>query len=460
MVRSFLFSVAAAGLAMSPPLLTYVSAPIGATAQETTETPVPEDGCFAVYPFGKLTMDLAEPASGAAVAPGDIVTIAGTIHNDTHAELPDGKVYVRVLRDDAAVAEQHWHPVVAELTVDQISVPAYVETAGEATFSTTWHVPAFAPPGAYRVELSYLAADGSPILGVPYVPNVFGATRSFTVSDAGGAAAVAFERANVLFNGAPFVFRAVPPRPEGGALSIVAPLAAGGANDISVNVEKSLYAWTDVEGDTLITSEVEPFLISPSATAPVSFTWEAPTPGVYELVLKAVPVNENILPSVLHVRFYYEGTVPRILHTGLRTEEDGSGTVAACFFNSTFGPEGGSGSFRIESNGATVQEVALADLAAEKFRLLPISADIVKAGFVLVAEAKDLAGAVTDTERVTFPGEQAVEEGSYPAGLELPDIPPRWYWIGGGALLVGLLLILAYARRHRMYTEPKEPPAI
>lgn len=491
MVRSFLFSIAAAALALSAPLAVYVAAPREVVAQEataapaasdlpvapaaetsappveTTITPLPSasranlvNDCFAVYPFGKLSMVISEPAAGASVSPGDVMPIAGTIYNNSHAVLPEGRVYVRILREDVAVAPQHWHPVVAEFLIDHLSVPPYRGTAGEATFSSSWHVPAFAPPGAYRVEVSYLGADNSPILGVQHVPNVFGAAQSYTISEAGSAAAVAFQRGQVLFNGTPFVFRAVPPRPEAGPLTIVAPLAAGGAHDISVNVEKSLYSWTDVEGDTLISSETEPFLISPAGeSAPVSFTWEAPQPGVYELVLKAVPTNENILPSILHVRFYYEGTVPRILHTGMRTEEDGSGTVAACFFNSTFGPEGGSGTFKIESDGTTVQEVTLADLTAEKVSLLPVSVDIVKAGFVLVAEAKDLMGKVTDSERVTFPAEHPEEESISSAEFKLPnlpDIPVRWYWVGGGLLAVLLFSIFSYVRRHRMYTEPKE----
>lgn len=464
MIRSILFSIATAALAISAPLLTMSAVPESVLAQTHVSSPSAEEAftgneCLSVYPFGKLTMNLQEPAEGAAVSPGDVIAIAGTISNDSHASLPDGKVYVRILRDDAAVAEQQWHPVVAEFTVNHISVPAYRESAGTAAFTTSWHVPAFAPAGAYRVELSYVAADGSPIIGVPYVPNVFGVTSAFTVREAGQASAVSFDRSGVVFNNAPFVFRAVPPRPDAGPLSISAPLKAASGTDISVDVETSLYRWTDVEGDTLVSSKTEPYLLSATDSTPISFSWEAPEPGVYELVLKATPLSEAILPSILHVRFYYEGTVPRILHAGMREEADGSGTVAACFFNSTFGPEGGSGSVKIELEGTTVQEINLPNLATEKLRLFPISKDVRDAGFVLVAEAKDLTGAVTDTERIQFPGEQKPEGSLLKTWLHIVTIPTWWYLTGGTVVIVLLLGLYTYSRRHRMYTEPKEPPS-
>ncbi len=455
MLRSFLFSIATAGLAMSAPLITMSSLPAEAVAQTPAAEPTsPANDCFSVYPFGQVTIEATSPARGASFGPGDIVPIAGLIKNDSHASLPGASVFVRFLRDDVSVAEEHWHPIVAEFSIPNIALPAATEArAGEQSFAGEWHIPAFAPPGAYRVELSLLAADGSPIVGVPYVANVFGATSTFTITDAGHSAAVAWERNHVLFNNAPFSFRAVPPRPEAGPLTVMAPLQAGGAVPVSVNVEKMLYQWTDLEGDTLITSTTEELVIAPGETVPVSFTWEAPTPGVYELVLRATPLEAQVLPSIIRVRFYYEGTVPRILHAGMREEADGSGTVAACFFNSTFGPTGGSGVVRVTQDGSTIEEQTLADIAAKSVSTLAVPASVIKHGFTLVAEARDLTGNVTDTESVTFPAYPPEQSAFHFSGLEKPM---TWWILGGGVVvLFGLLIAgITQRRRRRLITEP------
>lgn len=451
MIRSFLFSMATAALAMSAPLLTMSSVPSAVLAQTLVPSlppGEPANECFAVYPFGQVSLEASSPAAGASFAPGDVVGIAGRINNPSHAVLPDGKVFVRVLREDDGVAAEHWHPIVAELMLADVDVPATTgATPGEQLFSSEWQIPAFAPPGAYRVEFSFLAGDGSPIVGVPYVANVFGASASFSVQDGGRAAAVAFERNKVLFNGSPFAFRAVPPRPEPGPLTIVAPLQAVGNASLSVTVEKSLYSWTDMEGDTLISSTIDELVVAPGESVPVSFTWEAPLPGVYELVLKAMPLDTHVVPSLLRVRFYYEGTVPRILHAGMREEEDGSTTVAACFFNSTFGPEGGSGTFRIESENTIVEEISLDDVAAERIARARLSASVVKAGFILIAEARDSAGVVTDTERIIFPG--TTSPSSSPNLL--PASAKTWSLWGVGVIVILLLTFFMFRERRQRH---------
>lgn len=448
MVRSCLFSLAAVCLAMSAPVITMVSLPPQAQAQETpAASPAPT--CFSIYPFGQLTLSLQEPQAGQRFFPGDVLNISGSIQNPTHALLPNGRALVRILREDTRVAEEHWHPVVAEFTVPDITIPAAsAEAAGEVAFAGSWHVPAFAPAGTYRAEVSLLAADGSPLAGIPYVPNVFGAATTFTVADGGLSAAVAFARDEVLFNKKPFVFRAVPPKESAATpLTIVAPLTAEGSASVPVTVETALYAWTDLEGDKPLLTTTEAVAVSSTKSTPVSFTWDKPQPGVFELVLTAIPTDPQALPSILHVRFYYEGTVPRILHVGLQKTEDGGATVAACFFNSTFGPEGGSGTLQVIAQGEEVQRVEVADITVQPVKFLTLPADMFRHTFTVRAEARDSAGTITDTEEVQF---TAPDEANVTPSFSTPVVAARQTSVlGVVVVLIAVALAFFLYRRYK-----------
>lgn len=410
--------------------------------------------CFEVYPYGKLTMNLSAPVTNQPVAAGDLVGIAGSITNTTHSVLPNGRVFVRVLREDASVADQQWHPIVAEFLINDVSVPAATEQGdAKQSFTSSWQVPAFAPAGNYRLELSYLAADGSPIIGVPYVPNMSGAAASFSVRDGGVEQGVTFDRSRTKFNGDQFIFRAAPPSPSAGPLTVQTMLLAFGNQPIPVNIKKSLYAWTDVEGDTLISETVEPAVLSSNSPATVSFSWPSPQPGVYELVFKALPLDPTVLPSIVRVRFYYEGNVPRILHAGMASKADGSALVGACFFNSTFGPDGGSGILKVESAGQTLETLALDTLSGKTMAKTTLSAAVVDAGFTLIAEAKDKDGAVTDTERVSYPPAQlAPTNQPAPTAMAVEVEKKPWYLVGAGVVALLALVIIVYWRRRSTKT--------
>lgn len=402
--------------------------------------------CLSHYQFGSVHILLAPETSQRAITPGATLTLQGTVENMNEIPLVDGRIIARVLREDARVADEQWHPVVAE----QVLPGDYGLRARETQpFTFTWVVPGRAPRGLYRVEFFYLAGQRFVFAGVPYVPNVVGAAHLFSVGVSSSPAAVAFDRGAVQLNGSPVALRSVPAAVEPGrTVTVSASLAAEGPGAQPVTMSTKVYDWSDTDGETALHTESASLTITPGIPNPVSLTWTPPGPGVYEVIFIATPADRHVLPSLLKVRFPVRGFAPRLLYAGLGgLTEDGQTVVTACTLNGTEGDGEGFARLRATVAGRVLESAESAigpDVAAVNFRIP--NAHLSKA-VTIEADVLNAEGVVTDR----YVGATAVRSTALrddpSSGRPLPT--NRGRIIAALATVVVAMIVLLFIRRRR-----------
>lgn len=402
--------------------------------------------CLSHYQFGSVHILLAPEISQRAITPGATLTLRGTVENTNEVPLADGRIVARVLREDARVADNHWHPVVAE----QVLSGQYGLRAHETQpFTFTWVVPGRSPHGLYRVEFFYLAGNRFVFAGVPYVPNVVGAAHLFSVGISSSPAAVAFNRGVVQLNGSPVALRSVPAAVEPGrAVTVSASLTAEGSGAQPVTVNTKVYDWSDTDGEPPLHTESASLTVTPGIPTPLSLTWTPQGPGIYEVVFIATPADRHVLPSLLKVRFPVRGFAPRLLYAGLGgLTEDGQTVVTACTLNGTEGDGEGTARLRATVEGRVLESAESAigpDVAAVNFRIP--NARLSKA-VTIEADVLNAEGTVTDRYVGTTAVRPTVLRDDPSSGRLLP--PNRGRIIAALATVVVAIVVLLVIRRRR-----------
>ena len=312
-------------------------------------------GCLGVYKYGSVKFNFEERNHLGTVITGDAVQVSGRVTNTNDFALPHGKIYARVLRHSAQVADDQWHPYVHE---EWLPAEYPLEAGQGVDFTYDWQVPGLTPEGRYEIDFFYLANGRFVMAGVPYVVNMPGGMVIFEVKGAGVEAAVNFDRASVLVNGEPFKLRAIPDTlPANEAVKVDAMLMNDSSAAMSVKLTKELFAWSDTDREAPVATQApEVVTLEPGKKYPVSFIWDNAMAGVHELVLTATPATPEVLPSVLRVRFPIEGNVPRIIYSGVTKIEGDTATVTTCAVNGTYGEGSGSVKTSMSAKGGVIGE--------------------------------------------------------------------------------------------------------
>lgn len=361
---------------------------------DTTEYLEARNQCLDQYRLGSVHIALTTEGQQPRVSVGEAVSIKGTITNTNAFPLTDGRLLVRVLRQDQRVAAEQWHPLIADH-----EVPGdFSLTANESKpFTFFWLVPPGAPSGLYRVEFAYLAGGRFSMAGLSFVPNFTAGSTLFTVTNPAQPTLVEFDRASVQLNGQALALRAVPPTLAAAApLTVTATLTNQGRAAVPATVHQALYTWSDSDKTPPVQEQTSSVNLNPGTT-PVTFTWPT-TPGVYELVLTATPTDPTLLPSILKVRFPVAGNVPRLIFSGITGFEQGEAIVTSCAVNGTVGD--GQGTLTTSALGQQANATILSNnLSATTLRvpLAQVNGDI-----TIRTEARDDQGNITDQHEVTY----------------------------------------------------------
>lgn len=407
--------------------------------------------CLDRYRFGSVTFDFGQAYQERLYRPGQTVELAGLVHNSNDYPLPQGKIIARVLRYEPTVGARDWHPVVAE----QVLTGDYSLAAQSSrAFTFAWPVPAAAPAGGYRVEFYYLVGGRYVLAGIPYTANFPGGVAGFSVQNADLARAITFDRSSVLLAGEPLALRAVPPTLNADApITVAVKLTAEGPTSVPVTLTKTLYEWSDTDQDPPLSTDSTKTVVTSGKPLTVSFTWDAPQAGVYELVLSAQPDDPAVLPTLVKVRFPVFGNTPRVIYAGVGAIEGGAATITTCVVNGTTGEGTGTVKTTVRAGEAVVAETT-GQTEAGGLSTTNVQVPLAQlAGVSTVdVEAADEQGRVTDRHTVTYGAgvlAAAAAEDSTQRGLVM------------AAVVIGLLvvaLIGAWLMRRRNAT-PVPPPS-
>lgn len=406
--------------------------------------------CLSHYRFGSVTFEFPATTPQGVLRPGDTLRMNGVLQNHNDIPLPAGQILARILRHDVSVEAEHWHPIVAE-----VRAPGeYPLTArGSRPFTLTWPIPAQAPAGIYRMEFFYLAGSRYVFAGIPYVTNITGGSVLFQVTDSRTPAAVTFDRSSVRVNDRPFPLRAVPPTyPPSVPLQIIARVTAEAETPVPVELTTALYSWSDTDGMPPLTTQREVVTLDPGRPREVSFRWEAPSAGVYEVVFAATPSDRRVLPSILRVRFPVEGNTPRILFSGIGgVTERGEVDVVTCVVNGTIGEGTGNIATQVVTGRRTIGRAeGTTDGGTLTTTHVVVPRRFSRSPIKVQAQATDERGRVTDAHRVAYPAEllQAPGEASGDADLRRALVTIAVALV----LLLGGLWVL---QRRRVLSRPR-----
>jgi hypothetical protein len=381
-------------------------------------------GCLDYYHFGSV--QIAADSHADRYQPGDTVHVEGDIINQNEYPLPDGMVTVRVHREDASVAGRDWHPIVAEMTVPgTYSIPS----RGRTRFAFDWTIPKRAPGGSYFIEFSYLAGGRYVMGGIPYIANFPAGSAHFAVEEGDRPLSVMFDRSSVVLNGEPLSLRSVPPSFDPGQpITVEAQLNTQAATEIPASIRVSLHEWSDMDMEAPLIDEITDVTLKPGEPLTVPLAWIDAKPGVYELVLSAIPLEPDGLPSVLKVRFPINGDVPRLIYAGVGKIDEAAGevTITTCTLNGTAGGKGiGSVDVTLTSDDREIEtrngEVAPI-LSALNFTV-PLSS--LGGSIEVAAVIKDPDGTVTDRHQMRYATdtlESGLREAAPPPPLSAPEI--------------------------------------
>ena len=462
-------------------LLVVLATPFAASAQSTTPEIVPADtdealllehlssrgDCLTEYNFGNIALDFGtweETGSGALTA-GETLRVPGTLLNRNSYPLADGRLFARVLRHDPAVADENWHPIVAETFVPgDFSLAAN----GQKSFDFTWPVPANAPAGIYAVEFSYLAGNRYVMAGIPYVSNFSAGSVVFEIDPAASATPlVEFDRSSVTINQKALALRAVPPSlPAQQPVTVAVSLNNSGASPVTTTVDTALYAWSDTDPKAPLVHTTQQVTVGGGASQAIPFVWEQPQPGVHELVLKTTPADPAILPSIIKVRFPIEGNVPRIIFSGVTDLTTDQVLVTTCAVNGTVGSGVGSIETAVLSNGQTLGSSTGVTNSAQ-LGSVQVIIPVANLGTTLDVQTvlKNEQGVITDTNTTTYTRELLFGPNAQAAPTPATPRTNNQLWligIGVAIVLIGGVTMLLY--RHRRPTlnnpPPHEPPQV
>lgn len=360
------------------------------------------NACLEDYQLGSVLFTFDETDDSRIAEAGQPIAFSGTIKNTNTFPMPQGKVFVRILREDATVADENWHPIVAEFTLpEEFNIPAQ----GEAPFLFTWIVPTTAQTGEYRAEFNFLGAGRYSLTGLTFVPNFTGGNSPFYVKNGGSAQHLNFARDSVTLNDSPYALRSVPPQFQPGIpLTIGTSLQnAGTVEPITANVTMKLFEWSDTDGEAPVAESTQEVTIAPGQSTPLTFTWDQTLSGVYELVMTAEPLDGEAVPSILRVRFPVEGNTPRIMFSGITDVTNGEATITTCVINGTVGTGGGSVTTAAVINGQTLGSTTgelEAGILTTTSTTVPIN-DVANP-LLVSTEAKDENGVVTDSHMTAY----------------------------------------------------------
>lgn len=425
--------------------------------------------CMDNYNFNSVvvTIDTVKSVLDHQYLPGETIAVAGTIKNPNNYPLVGGRLYAHILREDAKMAPENWHPYVSQ----EYAPGEYSLSANQTSdFSYSYRIPTGSPAGTYRVELYYLVGNRYVMSGIPYVANFTAASAPFTVlrpvvtggSDASG---FTFDRNTVKVNGRGLQLREIPFVLEPGKPAVVtAVLQSIGKQTISGTVQMDLYNWSVTDNTKPILSQTIPITMVSGKNAPITFTWDTATSGTYEVVLRASTVNPEDVPSVLDVRFPVAGLVPRIVYSGIGAIKDGSATINACVVNATFGSGVGSMKNSLIVNG---KEIAIEEtpVSADQLSTALIASqltDLAGKAFSVHVIAKDANGAITDETTVSYPAGTipGAHKQIMPIETAYPSAPQGnylWKYVIAGivALIVIVLGSVFAVARSRKKNYPK-----
>lgn len=408
--------------------------------------------CLDEYQFGSVRFSVVGGATQSIQA-GQTINISASVENTNDFPLPEGKVYVHVLRQDSTVVSNNWHPLVYEGVVPGNHS---LKTNETKALSFSWQAPAQAPSGIYRVEFFYLAGGRYVMSGLPYTPNIAGGSSLFSITQPGTVSYLEFDRSSVRLQGSPLNLRAVPP-----VLAATTPVNAlvalkgVGNTATSATVKTSLYQWSVTDGQAPIAENTTTVDVPANGSVDVPFTWNTPEAGAYELVYEIVSGNAAQLPTRLKFRFPISGNVPRIIFAGITGEDGDNAVVTACAVNASFGEGTGS----LEASAASLGGQSLGssagatDAAALSSVTFTVPKTALAAGGSVTAQAKDANGTVTDSHTISY--ESSLLDSYAPNETPITESPAKFtlsplYLVTLGLLaLLVIIGLVAYAWQKR-----------
>lgn len=411
------------------------------------------DSCLAAYQLGSVVFLFDGSVASRSFKPGQSMTISGNIQNTNPYPIAQGKVMVRILRDDTTVAAEHWHPIVAETILpNEFNLPA----SDSVPFTFSWAVPNGAPGGTYRAEFHFLAGGRYSMGGLSFVPNFTAGSVLFGVQTSANPAILSFDRSSVELQNEPLALRAVPPTLAAGApVSIQVNLTASGTSaPIPATITTALYEWSDTDGEQPLQQSSEQVSITQNQPYPVQFSWENAQAGVHELVVTATPQDSSLLPSIVRVRFPVEGNTPRVVFSGVTEVTDTEAVVTTCVVNGTHGAGAGTVTTQVASGGNTLA-TATGNVDSEVLSTVQTRlalADIGDALQVSTQASNDL-GQVTDDHTVSYRGSDIV-----PPAAAQTKRPAMWLMVAiGAALLLVIIISIIVIKRHSTPPTPTPP---
>lgn len=198
-------------------LLSAILFPVVTVAQIplSPESLVPKTGgsqatgnieCFDYYKFGSVQADL-QPQLGQTV-PGATLYFSGKIVNDNDYPLVDGKLSVKIFRQDGATFEQgNGNPVVDQFVLQE---KIQLDAKGEKPISFEWKVPKNTRGGEYYAGYFFTTSDRYNLMGLSFTDDVLGNQSQFTVTQNGLAQNVEFDKNSVFLNDKKVPMAAVP----------------------------------------------------------------------------------------------------------------------------------------------------------------------------------------------------------------------------------------------------------
>lgn len=443
---------------ITPVLCVFLATPFTSVIAQTTIAPTTPPAsvrpsatldaarkeCSDRYRFGSVVFSFDSTSNNQITNPGEKLKISGMIKNNNEYPLPGGQVLVRILRQDPKVELRDWHPIVADIPMNEMMLLANESKP----LNFEWTVPALAPAGTYRAEFFYQAAGRYSMAGLPFIANATGGSVLFSVKSAGIETAINFDRSSVLLNGKPLGLRSVPPTLETDkpvTVSAKLKLENNNKKPINISLTKKLFNWSDADQTKPLSETTEVVALKPGQTVPTNFQWDKPIEGVYQLQLSAQPENPQILPSILKVRFPVGGDSPRLIFAGVgKINSDGSAEVVACGLNGTFGETNGSVTTKIESGGKVLSEKTDAITKTGMATiLLPLTKEQLMKSFTVSTQATNAAGEVTDKHAVKYEPSMFGFKSTSNTKTTPPTLPaPKNNWVVYGLPIILLVIVL------------------
>jgi hypothetical protein len=278
--------------------------------------------CFDNYHFGSVVVNLAptikDTVSGAELG------FQGNIVNENDYPVVNAQVYVRIFKEDSAVAEQgDGNPVVDQFFLeDKMTLGA--KDKKDLTFS--WAVPTGLPTGNYYAAFYVVTEGNYNLLGLPFTDDVTGMHADFTVKNLEGKQVVAFDKTKVTLNGEKHNFVSLPVFFEEGQevlakVSLVNPTSEAKVVPLSWRE----YSWDAFDVDQKLGEQYEVIELKAGETRELSYTIK---PKNKTVTFLEVETKDGDTKSFLNIRFARSGVVesrlnfPSVLKYPLRAGEE------------------------------------------------------------------------------------------------------------------------------------------